>query len=111
MTGTAITRREIDMSRNKDIELIHQITGWSYKESRRRYHENGNDLWRTLPFNSEVMNSLFDATKSAIIAVSKAAEDLCITLKEALSKIDVNELAEAAKELRERQLQEAQDET
>lgn len=110
MTDTATTRRENDMSRNKDIELIHQITGWSYKESRRRYHENGHDLLRTLPFNSEVMNSLFDATKSVILAVSKAAEDLGIALKDAFSKIDVNELAKAAKELRERQLQEDTDE-
>ena len=106
MTGTAITRREIDMSRNKDIELINQITGWSYKESRRRYHENGHDLWRTLPFNSEVMNSLFDATKSVIIAVSKAADELCQAFKEALLSIDLKKLAEYAKELREKQLQE-----
>ena len=94
------------MSRNKDIEMIHQITGWSYKESRRRYHENGHDLWKTLPFNSEALNSLIESTKSALIAVSKATDELCQTFKEALLSIDLKKLGEDAKELRERQLQE-----
>ena len=89
------------MSRNKDIEMIHQITGWSYKESRRRYHENGHDLWKTLPFNSEVINGIFDATKSALLALSKAAEDLSIAFREAISKIDFKKLAEQLKEVQE----------
>lgn len=36
------------MSKRKDIEYIHQVTGLSYGESRRLYKENGEDLFLAL---------------------------------------------------------------
>lgn len=36
------------MSKRKDIEYIHQVTGLSYRESRRLYKEKGEDLFLAL---------------------------------------------------------------
>ena len=36
------------MSKRKDIEFIHKVKGISYKEARRLYKDNGEDLLRAL---------------------------------------------------------------
>ena len=36
------------MSKRKDIEYIHKVKGISYKEARRLYKDNGEDLLRAL---------------------------------------------------------------
>ena len=36
------------MSKRKDIEIIHNVKGISYKEARRLYKDNGEDLLRAL---------------------------------------------------------------
>ena len=36
------------MSKRKDIELIHQVTGLSYGEARRLYKENGEDVIKAI---------------------------------------------------------------
>lgn len=73
------------MSRNKDIDFIHEFTGWSYKECRRRYHENGNDLLKTLPINSEklshLLNGLGEATNSIIDTTRRIAKSITTVIQ------------------------------
>lgn len=86
------------MSRNKDIQFLHQVTGWTYKECRRKYRENGYDLWKTLPFNSQRMNEILEASKQAIEALSMSVQQVCDTLKTAIMSVDWQKLVQAAKE-------------
>ncbi len=73
------------MSRNKDIDFIHEFTGWSYKECRRRYHENSNNLLKTLPINSEklsrLLNGLGEATNSVIDTMRRIAKSITTVIQ------------------------------
>ena len=86
------------MSRNKDIDYIHYVTGWSYKECRRKYKENGYSLIMTLPgVNDNVKKAIDAATKSikaVAEAITKVAETLCDTIK----SVDWTEAAKQIKE-------------
>ena len=86
------------MSRNKDIDYIHYVTGWSYKECRRKYKENGYNLIMTLPeVNDNVKKAIDAATKSikaVAEAITKVAETLCDTIK----SVDWTEAAKQIKE-------------
>lgn len=54
-----LDREEKIMSRNKDIKLLHEITGWSYKECRKRMKANH---WKI----SKVLGGSFDLISEII---------------------------------------------
>ena len=91
------------MSRSKDIELIHQFTGWSYKESRRRYHESGHSISRTLMIDSDSVNALLDSMNQATKALVDAASKMAKAIMDAINEIDWKQLTELAKQMKESQ--------
>ena len=82
------------MSKNKDIETLHRITGEPYRVCRAKMKANGWDLWGALGLN--IFDSLTDAITTAFTPVVDA---LCETIK----SIDWEELRRAATELKKMQ--------
>lgn len=82
------------MSKNKDIETLHRITGEPYRVCRAKMKANGWDLWSALGLN--IFDSLTDAITAAFTPVVDA---LCETIK----SIDWEELRRAATELKKMQ--------
>lgn len=70
------------MSKRKDIEYIHQVTGLSYGESRRLYKENGEDLIKALGLEEtlkgigQLMPDLCQAIDNVIKAISEAINSI-----------------------------------
>lgn len=82
------------MSRNKDIKLLHEWTGWSYKECRKQMKDNHWDLCQALNFE-ELISKLPDLLESVSIAVTKVYEatvDVLKSFKKALESIDTDQL-------------------
>lgn len=78
------------MSKRKDIEYIHQVTGLSYGESRRLYKEKGEDLLLAL------------GLEEALKTIGQNMPDICqglanaiTTLTEALVNIDWSKALDA----------------
>lgn len=86
------------MSRNKDIEMIHTITGWSYKECRRRYHENGHDLWKTLPFNAESIEIAMEGLNKALEALPRIMDDALAAMKNFFDNLDMSDFTKRYEE-------------
>lgn len=65
------------MSKRKDIEYIHKVKSISYKEARRLYKDNGEDLLRALELDEalkSIADTLPDIVESLINAVKSARE-------------------------------------
>lgn len=78
------------MSKRKDIEYIHQVTGLSYGESRRLYKEKGEDLFLAL--------GLEEALKEIGLLIPDICQSLAnyiTTLTEALVNIDWSKALDA----------------
>ena len=78
------------MSKRKDIEYIHQVTGLSYGESRRLYKEKGEDLFLAL--------GLEEALKEIGLLMPDICQGLANainTITEAIANIDWSKLVEA----------------
>lgn len=83
------------MSRNKDIKLLHEITGWSYKECRKRMKENQWDWYKACGFQEIIdrIPSIMDGVSEALTKVTESAADMVNTIKEFILSIDFEQLA------------------
>lgn len=82
------------MSRNKDIKLLHEWTGWSYKECRKQMKDNHWNLCQAFNFE-ELISKLPDLLEDVSIAIAKVYEataDVVKSLKKALESIDADQL-------------------
>ena len=86
------------MSRNKDIKILHELTGWSYKKCRAHMKANHWDLVRALPFGevlgqlSEIISNTMTSLGEALDLVASSARDFASQLtqavNESISKVD-----------------------
>lgn len=78
------------MSKRKDIELIHQVTGLSYGEARRLYKENGEDVNKALGLDKalELIDPLMEA-------LSKCVDPIINAIAEFINSIDWDKVLEA----------------
>ncbi len=82
------------MSKNKDIEALHRITGEPYRVCRAKMKANGWDLWSALGFpNLDIVRDVADALVESFRPLLDA---ICETVK----SIDWEELKKAAVELK-----------
>ena len=79
------------MSKRKDIEYIHNVKGISYKEARRLYHDNGDDLIKSLGFDYEQLGE-------ALSHIAEAAYKIGEAISEIVNNIDWEEVARAYNE-------------
>lgn len=82
------------MSKNKDIETLHRITGEPYRVCRAKMKANGWDLWAALGFPD------LDAVQIAVEALAESFRSLFDVLCETVKSIDWNELRRAASDLK-----------
>lgn len=78
------------MSKRKDIEYIHKVTGLSYGEARRLYKDSGEDLYKAL--------GLEEALKEVgliIPDISQAINKLVSDILEDIASIDWSKISEA----------------
>lgn len=78
------------MSKRKDIEYIHKVTGLSYGEARRLYKDSGEDLYKAL--------GLEEALKEVgliIPDISQAINKLVSDILEVIASIDWSKISEA----------------
>lgn len=78
------------MSKRKDIEYIHQVTGLSYGESRRLYKENGEDINKALGLDKAI-----EAIGLLIPDLCQAFDNIIKALSEAINSIDWNKVVDA----------------
>lgn len=70
------------MSRNKDIKLLHRMTGLPYKECRRMMKEHHWQLWDALPINRiikelpEMVANIMEHMAEALAQVGQAVKEL-----------------------------------
>lgn len=82
------------MSRNKDIKLLHEWTGWSYKKCRKQMKDNHWDLCRAFNFG-ELISKFPDLLEDVSIAIAKVYEataDIVKSLKKVLESVDTEEV-------------------
>ena len=85
------------MSKNKDIEALHRITGEPYRVCRARMKANGWDLWGALGFPN------LDTVRIAADALAESFRSLRDVIFETVNSIDWEELRRAAEELKKMQ--------
>lgn len=78
------------MSKRKDIEYIHQVTGLSYGESRRLYKEKGEDLLLALGLE-EALKTIGQSMPDIVQSLANAIT----TFTEALANIDWSKAVDA----------------
>ena len=86
------------MSRNKDIKILHNLTGWSFKKCRAHMKANHWDLVKALPIGdvlaqlpeilSNTMTVMGEAINLAATTARDFASQLTQAMNEAISKID-----------------------
>ena len=86
------------MSRNKDIKILHNLTGWSFKKCRAHMKANHWDLVKALPIGDvlaqlpEILSNTMTVMGEAINLVATIARDfasqLAQAMNETISKID-----------------------
>ena len=79
------------MGRNKDIKLLHEITGLSYKECRARMKRHSWDFSRAL-FDGNPFGCLSEGFKKFQKAVSDAAEMIADAFVEAYKNVDFEKI-------------------
>ena len=88
------SRKAKKMSRNKDIKLLHELTGWSYKECRKQMKDNHWNLCQAFNFE-ELISKLPDLMEDISIAIAKVYEataDVVKSLKKVLESVDADQL-------------------
>lgn len=82
------------MSKRKDIEYIHNVKGISYKEARRLYHDNGDDLCKALDLDITLssLSSLTDTLSEFIKHIAEAAYKIGEAIVEIVNSIDWKEV-------------------
>lgn len=88
------------MSKNKDIEVLHQWTGKPYRECRAIMKANGWDLYRAtgLADLPELINTVFGT-------FSETLENITTSLREILTSIDWEQVIELIKKAKEEEQQ------
>lgn len=86
------------MSRNKDIKLLHNVTGWTFKKCRAHMKANHWDLIKALPIGDvlgqlpEIISSTMKVVGEAINLLASATRDfanqLTQEMNESISKTD-----------------------
>jgi len=86
------------MSRNKDIKILHSLTGWSFKKCRAHMKANHWDLVKALPIGdvlaqlpeilSNTMTVMGEAINLAATTARDFASQLAQAMNETISKID-----------------------
>lgn len=95
------------MSKNQKVEYMHNATGLSYKECRSLLKANNWDLFKAMGFDDILEKvatfgtALAKSLKPAIDAVCEGCRRLAESVGKALSEVDWNEIAEAAKKMKE----------
>lgn len=88
------SRKAEKMSRNKDIKLLHEWTGWSYKECRKQMKDHHWDLWQAFNFE-ELISKLPDLLENISMAIAKVYEataDVVKSLMKVLESVDTDQL-------------------
>lgn len=85
------------MSKNKDIETLHRITGEPYRVCRAKMKANGWDLWSSLGF------PILDTVRSVADATVESFHPLLDAICETVTSIDWEELRRAVEELKKMQ--------
>lgn len=80
------------MSKRKDIEYIHKVKGISYKEARRLYKDNGEDLLRALELEL-ALKSIADTIPIVVEGLVNTINSVC----ELIASIDWREVIEELK--------------
>lgn len=78
------------MSKRKDIEYIHQVTGLSYGESRRLYKASGEDINKALG-----LDKAFEAIGLLIPDLCQAIDNVIKAISEAINSIDWSKVLDA----------------
>lgn len=76
------------MSRNKDIKLLHEWTGWSYKECRKQMKNHSWNLYKALVFE-EVKQAII--VKSILKALESIDDDQLLSVYVKVSEVKENE--------------------
>lgn len=82
------------MSRNKDIKLLHEWTGWPYKECRKQMKDHHWNLCQVFNFE-ELISKLPDLMESVSIAIAKVYEataDVVKSFNKVLESVDTDQL-------------------
>lgn len=82
------------MSKNKDIEALHMITGEPYRVCRAKMKANGWDLWGALGFH------ILDTVQITLDAVAESFRSLFDVICETVKSIDWEGLMKAAVDLK-----------
>lgn len=85
------------MSKNKDIEALHKITGEPYRVCRAKMKANNWELWGALGFYA------LDKVQGVVEALGESFHSLLDAICEAWNSIDWDGLMEAALELKRQQ--------
>lgn len=82
------------MSRNKDIKLLHEWTGWSYKQCRKQMKDHHWDLYQAFDFEGLMskLPYLMESVSIAIAKVYEATADVVKSLKKVLESVDTDQL-------------------
>jgi len=78
------------MSKRKDIEYIHKVTGLSYGESRRLYKASGEDINKALGLDKAI-----EAIGLLITDLCQAFDNVSKVILEVINNIDWSKLSEA----------------
>lgn len=78
------------MSKRKDIEYIHQVTGLSYGESRRLYKNSGEDVNKALG-----LDKALEAIGLLIPDLCQAIDNVIKAISEAINSIDWSKAVDA----------------
>ena len=68
------------MSKRKDIEYIHKVTGLSYGESRRLYKENGEDLLLALGIE-DALKRISESIPAIFEGLTKSINSFCEVIR------------------------------
>ena len=104
------------MSKNKIIKFMHDETGLSYKECRKRLKENKWDLVRAMGYG-EALEKIVSLTQelskslaSAVNAMVDATKKMAQSIADKMNSIDWPAVIEEAKKMKEAEIQDLKDE-
>ena len=86
-----LDREKKTVSRNKDIKLLHEMTGWSYKECRTRMKANHWDISKVLGdlFDQfpEIISNTLNVMREALNLVSTSCQEFICQFSQAFSEL------------------------
>lgn len=104
------------MSKNQKVEYMHNATGLSYKECRSLLKANDWDLLKAMGFDdilekvSNLAKSVGEILGPALEAMYESCKKIVKDLGKALGEVNWKEIAEAAKKMKEAEIQDLNDE-